>query len=117
MKIIQLYIYIIVISITSGYGQSVFPQITNATGGTTQNKGYSLEWNIGELALVNEMDATDGSYIFTNGFIQPTDGLTLPPPLQNSLSLNRNESGPAGIHIFPNPTQDILEIDLLQGVS
>ena len=104
-----------IIPVASGYGQSLFPQIINTTGNSSQNKGYSIEWSIGELALVNEMDAMDSSYIFTNGFIQPTDGLT-PPPLQNSLSSNKIEFNSAIIRIFPNPTHDILEINF-QNIS
>jgi Secretion system C-terminal sorting domain len=111
MKIIYIFFYIIIISITSGYGQSQMPQVINASGGCSQNKGYNIEWNIGELVLVNEMDAINSSYIFTNGFIQPTDGLVQPQLRQSALSFNKIELSAGNIRIFPNPTQDIVEID------
>lgn len=111
MKAIYIFFYIITVSITSGYGQSQMQQVINASGGCSQNKGYSVEWNIGELTLVNEMDAIDSSYIFTNGFIQPTDGLVQPPLQQSALSFNKVELSLANVRIFPNPTQDIVEID------
>ena len=42
MKIIQLYIYIIIIYVAPIYCQSLFPQIINTTGNSSQNKGYSI---------------------------------------------------------------------------
>ena len=117
MKAIYIFFYIIIISITSGYGQSQMPQVINASGGCSQNKGYSIEWNIGELTLINEMDAIDSSYIFTNGFIQPTDGLVQSPLQQSALSLNKIELSAANIRIFPNPTQDIVEIDFANSTA
>jgi hypothetical protein len=116
MKVIYIFFYIIIISIAPGYGQSQIPQIINTSGGCSQTKGYSIEWSIGELALVNEMDAMDGSHILTNGFIQPTDGL-IQPLQQNPLSFNTIEFSSANIRIFPNPTQDILEIDFFQSIA
>jgi hypothetical protein len=117
MKAIHIFFYIIIISVTSGYGQSQIPQVINTSGGCSQNKGYSIEWNIGELALVNEMNATDSSYIFTNGFIQATDGLVQPPLQQSALSFNKIELSSANIRIFPNPTQDIVEIDFANSAA
>ena len=106
-----------VISVTSGYGQSQISQVINASGGTSQNRGYRIEWSIGELALINEMDAVDSSHILTNGFLQPTDTLIQPPLQQKPIFFNNIEFSTADVRIFPNPTQDILEIHFLQNIA
>jgi hypothetical protein len=117
MKIIHIFLCIIIISVTSGYGQSNITQAVNASGGTSQNNSYSIEWSIGELTLINELDAPDSSYILTNGFIQPTDGLVQPPLQQPPILFNAVELSTADVHIFPNPTHDILEIQFLQNIA
>jgi hypothetical protein len=117
MKVKHIFLYIILIAVTSGYGQSQISQVVNASGGTSLNKAYSLEWSIGELTLINELDAPDSSYILTNGFIQPTDGLVQPPLQQPPVLFNTIELSTADVHIFPNPTQDILEIHFLQNIA
>ena len=53
MKVIQIFFYIL-ITMNYGYGQSQIPQVINTTGNSSQNKGYSVQWSIGELALINE---------------------------------------------------------------
>jgi len=116
MKVIHIFLIIIIISVTSGYGQSQITQVVNASGGTSQNKAYSLEWSIGELTLINELDAPDSSYILTNGFIQPTDTL-VQLPFQNPILFSAIKLRTADVHIFPNPTQDILEIHFLQNIA
>ena len=109
MKVIHIFFYVLIISITSGYGQSKIPQIVNTSGSSSLNRGFSIEWSIGELALVNQMNSTDGNNILTNGFIQPSD--------QDILPSNTIETSSANIRIFPNPTHDILEINFVQIIS
>jgi hypothetical protein len=116
MKFIKVLFYIVIISATSGYGQSQISQVINTSGGISKNKGYTTQWSIGELTLINEMDAGDSSYILTNGFIQPTDTL-IQLPLQKPVLFNNIELSSANVHIFPNPTQDILEIRFLQSMT
>ena len=93
---------------TSGIGQSGNSQVINSTGGSSENKGYIIEWSVGELSSVNQMKAEDGSYILTNGFVQP---------MQVSYNNFRTYVSSDNIRIFPNPTIDILEIDFLQHIS
>ena len=114
MKTIHLFFSMVMISATSVYGQSLVPQVINTSGGSAQNKGYSIEWNIGELALINQMNSTDGSSILTNGFIQPMSGDIIPDTKFGFASHNTFEVGSPNIHIFPNPTHDVLEIDFFQ---
>lgn len=118
MKPISILFCLTMIFITSsGYGQSQIPQVINASGGVSKSKGFTTQWSIGELTLVNELDNVDSSYIITNGFIQPTDGLVQPPLQQTAVSFNTTALSFTNIRVFPNPTQDILQVDLLQSIS
>ncbi len=105
------------ISVTTAYGQSQLREVINASGASSKNKGYSVEWSIGELALINEMDAPDSSYILTNGFIQPEDTIVSVPFKSTPVIFKNNQLSSAGIRLFPNPTHDILEIKFLQNIS
>jgi hypothetical protein len=51
--------------------QSMQASVINTSGGSYEGSGYTYEWSIGELALVNEMRDGDGAYVLTNGFLQP----------------------------------------------
>src|SRR5437868_894242 len=95
MKVIHIFFIITVITIPFGYGQSQILQVLNTSGGSSQNKGYSMEWNIGESALVNQMVSSDGSDILTNGFIQPL--------LQDIiLPFTGIEFSSSSVRIYPN---------------
>ena len=98
---------LLVIAITGCYsfGQSsVAPQVINSTGGTYTLNHYILDWSIGELALVNQMESSQPKFIVSNGFIQP---FTEDPSLVNTGS----GFGDGEIIILPNPTKNILEIN------
>jgi hypothetical protein len=106
MKTINLFCILSLISYTPGYAQVSIPQIINSAGGSIQKQGYIFNWSVGELSLVNQMNSADGSYLFTNGFIQPED--------QDAAVNKKTEIDFSKIKIFPNPTHDILEIDFFQ---
>ena len=85
-----------------GLSQTITPAVVNSTGGGFTNDNYSLDWSIGELALVNELRPSNTAYVFNNGFLQP-------------FSLFHRTSGrrftDKEIRILPNPTRDNLQID------
>jgi Secretion system C-terminal sorting domain len=108
MKKIYLVFCVLMAAITTGNAQSENLQVINSTGSSSEGGGYSLQWSIGELALVNQMNAEDGSYILTNGFVQPMQAS------YNNLGIY---VGSNNVRIYPNPTSDILEIDFLQNIS
>ena len=56
------------------FSQSAQSSVINSAGGEYANDSSSYEWSIGELVLVNEMVSSDGTYILTNGFLQPYSG-------------------------------------------
>lgn len=101
----QLIPLLLIISIIQGqaFGQAITPRVINTTGGTYKDNSYIIEWSIGELALVNLMQASgaDGKYVFSNGFLQPFAHY----PKQLNKSFSNDE-----IRILPNPVRDNLEI-------
>ena len=86
----------------SGYSQSVHAVI-NSNGNSFKKDHLSLEWSVGEMCLINTLQATDGSQIITNGFLQPFVMTYIPGP---SFDLGE-------VRILPNPTRGKLEINLL----
>jgi len=106
MKNYLLTLMVIVITGCFAYGQtSVTPNVINTTGGTYTFDHYILDWSVGELALVNQMDPNGYKYIVSNGFLQP---FTQDPNLVNNDRLFEDGE----ILILPNPIQNILEIDI-----
>ncbi len=82
-------------------GQSIWPSILNATGGSAYISGKEFEWSVGEMALVNT---------FTTSSIVVTQGL-----LQTRLTADINEvPGTTNLgdylQIFPNPTTGTINI-------
>src|SRR5215216_5926309 len=102
MKAKILNILILAVTGCSLFGQTITPQVINNTGGTAKKGYYHIDWSIGELTLVNQMQSS--GYIVTNGFIQP---FTHDPNVRNSGAVFEDGE----IFILPNPTRDILEID------
>lgn len=108
MKVVLVYFLIAIVSVTFGYGQIQIPAVINVTGGTEVANGYSVQWSVGELTIVNQMTSSDSSYVVTNGFIQPYPGKKATLPAAVPLFSLGN------IKVFPNPTHDILEINCYQ---
>lgn len=54
--------------------QSIGPSVINSTGGTFKipSSNFVLDWNVGEMTLVNTSTSTSSIYVITNGFLQPT---------------------------------------------
>ena len=63
------------------------------------------------------MVSGNGNSILTNGFIQPlpTDNIPFTGP-GSGLPEFATQLSQSNIHIFPNPTHDLLEIDFSQAV-
>lgn len=104
----NLVLSLLIISIIKGnvLAQSITPQTINIAGGTYSRGYYSIDWSVGELALVNQLQSNDGLTIVSNGLIQPfTD---------RSSIINYSQAFlPDEIRILPNPTSDILEVNYL----
>ena len=92
-----------IFTISYCYSQSVSLSVINSTGGYTRNGYYQFEWNVGEMALVDEM-RTSNNLVVTNGFLQSY----LLKPGDNNLS---SEFGKDEIKVFPNPATSYVEIN------
>ncbi len=77
--------------------------VINATGSSYSSAAYQFDWSVGESALIETQYSPGGQLILTNGFLQP---LSLPAP-SGLVFL------PGEIRIFPNPTRDQVQINLL----
>jgi hypothetical protein len=93
---------------TKAMSQTTDAYVVNASGGTAMSGNDCYEWSIGELVLVNDMTATDGKYILTNGFLQPfvrnENVVTIPERFRNHE-----------VRLLPNPVRDVLGIQFLTG--
>jgi type IX secretion system substrate protein len=97
-------IIVLFISI-SCFSQSVTPAVINVAGGSSQQGYYQLEWSVGEMALINQMESRPNLFVLTNGFLQP---YILHPAVNNS----NNQFGADEIKVFPTPASSYIEIDL-----
>jgi hypothetical protein len=104
----NLILTVLIISIIKGdcFAQSITPQTINISSGTYHQGYYYIDWSVGELALVNQLQSTDGSTILSNGIIQPFTNYI------ENINYSRNFAEDE-IRILPNPTRDVLEINYL----
>ena len=103
MKTFLPILFLLAFSSEQAMSQSNDPCVINSSGGSYQSGNDSYEWSIGELVLVNEMTASDGKYILTNGFLQPF--------AKNQAVINT----PAALkdqelRILRNPVKDVLAV-------
>lgn len=86
--------------------QSVGPQVINTTGGTYFFGYTTVDWNVGEMVLVNTLQSGNLQVLVTNGFLQPF--ADKPADINNNTVF-----GPEEIKVFPNPATTYVEIDFL----
>lgn len=77
--------------------------VINSTGSSYTSPTYQFDWSLGETALIETQYSPGGHLILTNGFLQP---VSLPAPAGQVFL-------PGEIRIFPNPTRDHVEVNLL----
>jgi hypothetical protein len=85
----------------SAYSQSTSPQIVSTAGETFQGTSIQIDWTLGELAITTMQSS---SFQITQGFHQPNYILT---------SLDELPEAIGQIKIYPNPTSDLLEMNLI----
>tara|TARA_B100000579_G_C22831248_1_gene856111 strand:+ start:1919 stop:2413 length:495 start_codon:yes stop_codon:yes gene_type:complete len=78
----------------------ISPSVLSTAGTTLQTNGYNLSFTIGELAIETFVQ---GEYVVTQGFNQEDYIIT---PLESPSDNVR-------VSIFPNPTQDVLNISFI----
>jgi hypothetical protein len=103
MRILLLLWGSILLSVAQLCAQPAAQAVVNATGYTYTGGFYQIDWSVGEVALINEMRASNGQYVITNGFLQSTDGGVSNP----SRRFSDDE-----IRVLPNITDDKVEVSL-----
>lgn len=103
-----------IIVFASARPQSITPTVINSSGGSAVSgnnpaNAFYLDWNVGEMALVNTM-RTGGKkvLIITNGFLQPEysgDQGQEPERIQPLLT-------GAQVFAWPNPSSDQVNVNL-----
>ena len=102
MKALTLLIALIVINI-SARSQSVSSSVVNCSGNSYSQGYYNIDWSIGELALVNSMQANNIA-IITNGFLQPNT-------TEHKNDARRYFTNDE-VTIMPNPTHGKIEVNI-----
>lgn len=85
------------------FSQAISLSVINSSGGYVKTGYYQFEWNVGEMALTDEMH-TSSNLIVTNGFLQSY--LLNPGTTNSSLQFGKDE-----IKVFPNPATSYIEIN------
>jgi hypothetical protein len=100
-------ITLVITSLTGSccFGQTAPQQVINTSGGSYQKDHFSVDWSVGEMAIVNTMQSSDMLYNLTNGFLQ-----TITDP--SNVAIVNTELKMEEVRILPNPARDILEVDL-----
>lgn len=109
MKLPVLLPVFIVLSTITTKAQSLTSSVINTSGNTYTQGYYSIDWSIGEMAVIQSMNADNGSNVITNGFLQP----------ERLLEIPNEKFSPDEVKILPNPTYNNVEINFLtsqQGV-
>ena len=101
MKTKLLAVPLFLIIFFSGYSQPTTPSVVNAAGSSASNGSFSIDWSIGEPALINTMEAPNGKFVITNGFLQADKW-----DKNKSLLLFTKEE----VTVLPNPTKGKMEV-------
>lgn len=104
MKIKIIILLIICCALGKVKAQQITPFVMNSSGGSFSNNSYSMDWSIGELAIVNTMQSSHGTNYVTNGFLQPQESLT--------AGNGEKHFTPAEVTILPNPTEGMLRVNV-----
>lgn len=84
--------------------QSISPSIINTTGHSVSSGNFHIEWSVGESAIST---MSNGNLVVTSGVLQPY--VANQPQIRNLAGLWL----PDEIRVYPNPTRDIIEINIL----
>ena len=99
----QIYLtLILVLAAMTVYGQTVERQVISSTGMISSNDGVSISSTVGEVSVETVIE---GTVILTQGFQQPEDG-------GGSTTAIQDYELKVDYKVFPNPTSDVLNIQL-----
>jgi hypothetical protein len=88
--------------------QSIYPSTINVSGSSAASGNYRFEWSIGEATSITTM--TSSNLVVTSGILQSSAAYQ---PIPNGAKYFL----PDEIKIYPNPTRDIIEINMLLAIA
>ena len=88
--------------------QSVFPCTINISGQSFNSGNYQFEWSVGESASI--ITLTSSNLVVTSGILQ---SFVAYQPEHNTAT----NFLPGEVKIYPNPTKDIIEINMLLALA
>jgi hypothetical protein len=86
--------------------QLASPGTVNVSGESASFDKYRFEWSLGESVAITTMSNSNSNLLVTNGFLQFN---VQNQPLANLV----NSFLPDEIRVYPNPVQNILDINIL----
>lgn len=90
------------------FAQTIEPSTINVTGGYKNTGNYQFEWSVGEATSVVTM--SNSNIVITTGVLQSF--VAFQPELNTIENWLASE-----IKVYPNPTRDIVEINILHRLS
>lgn len=94
-------IFILGLISSSLFSQDLAPTVIASAGSDIQSGGKRIAFTVGELIVTT---VGGNGYILTQGFQQP--------PNMYLVDLNKSEISKIDVHVFPNPTKDIVNISI-----
>jgi hypothetical protein len=89
---------------TLSFAQSLAPQAVNTAGVKFTQANGSLNFTVGELVVKNQTDANGNT--LGSGFTNAATGST------TVLSVNTPDKDVLNVSVYPNPTTDLLTVDV-----
>ena len=99
----QIFVLIVFVWANTCFAQSISRQVISPLGNFASNSSAGLFFNAGELSV---QTSTAGSYLFTEGFIQPFEDMIISDDSGNEMA---NE-----FSVYPNPCVGFVQISTLK---
>jgi len=120
MRKYAIFCVFLVLSAICTQAQSIGPSVINSTGGSFNipASNFVLDWNVGEMTLVNTATGSGGIYVITNGFLQPTKyGHIKDDKKEDVLTKTPNpvtsKEDVVDMIAFPNPVINFVDVKIL----
>jgi len=81
------------------YSQTASQELISGSGDSFTNSAYQLDWSLGECVTATH---SEGNYIITQGFHQDNYVLSIIEDLAKDINIS----------VYPNPTSDLVSVDL-----
>jgi hypothetical protein len=100
----HIFFILLLLGVSSAWAQSIAPQAVNTVGVKMTQSNGSLSFTVGDLVVKNQTDANGNS--LGSGFTNSATGSTI------VLSVSKPEKAILNVAVYPNPTTDLLTVDI-----